>query len=629
MTRVDHRSLFDHYSNVHVNWEWEFLTRALQPLIPLLKHVGQYFDVPTMLGSSKDTGDIGILTAVGAVLAAEPHFAEVCELAYVLGSVVTKYAKKLETCWCHEPIWKSRSSWKRKKSRLKAESGHSKCVWKGKTAPWWVAEGLEALFEELATCSSERLDTWLSELPEHKRSKLLRRLKQARHRLIEVLRQKFLFWKHIPYKALGAFWGECGGNESVSRRLLKECLVEFDQAVAAGRSLHRVARRLFGHGTVCRREFELWLESANSLSFYSTAYQYLLEYALCSPVERTIEAIHAMIKRIGSCSPNSLPPYIVSELRESYNLQLLRSNVHFDAMVKKLWWSNHLLSDLLSLRCEDSAVQQMTRLGKIKTVYQCTLACEDEDTSLDIARRPVGIAILDRPLKATTPPTAFGMCICHLKALFNGSAVYSMPSSFFELAVSGSFDYLENPDPIHDTLVAAAVDLPKELDFASVASHAFFVVTNATPENRRNVNLPHLEETRTLLHVSKCELLKQRGDTLIMHQGGRQHIVLDARSLASRMHQSLCSILEWKVTQDRWARQERSLKALAIEDVTESYSMHENVVTGFSSASANVDAIVPAGTHQLPDPADHVLALTLFQQQYDSNGRVPVLLQDT
>ena len=63
MTCVDHRSLFDHYSTVHVNWEWEFLTRALQPLIPLLKHVGQYFDVQTMLGSSKDTGYIGILTA--------------------------------------------------------------------------------------------------------------------------------------------------------------------------------------------------------------------------------------------------------------------------------------------------------------------------------------------------------------------------------------------------------------------------------------------------------------------------------------------------------------------------------------------------------------------------------------
>ena len=94
---------------------------------------------------------------------------------------------------------------------------------------------------------------------------------------------------------------------------------------------------------------------------------------------------------------------------------------------------------------------------------------------LVIARRPVGIAILDRPLKATTPPTAFGMCICHLKALFNGSAVYPMPSSFFELAVSGSFDYLENPDPIHDTLVAAAVDLPKEFDFVSVASHVFLL----------------------------------------------------------------------------------------------------------------------------------------------------------
>ena len=175
------------------------------------------------------------------------------------------------------------------------------------------------------------------------------------------------------------------------RRLLKECLVEFDQAVIAGRSLHRVARRLFGHGTVCRRELELWLESANRLSFYSTAYQYLLEYALCSPVERTIEAIHAMIKRIGSCSPNSLPPYIVSKLRESHNLQLLRSNVHFDAMVKKLWWSNHLLSDLLSLRCEDSAVQQMTRLEKSKL---CINAHWRANTKIRASTLPAGLLAL-------------------------------------------------------------------------------------------------------------------------------------------------------------------------------------------------------------------------------------------
>ena len=58
----------------------------------------------------------------------------------------------------------------------------------------------------------------------------------------------------------------------------------------------RVARRLFGHTTVCRRELEFWLESANPLNFDSTAYRYLLEHALCSPVERIIEAVNALVK---------------------------------------------------------------------------------------------------------------------------------------------------------------------------------------------------------------------------------------------------------------------------------------------------------------------------------------------
>ena len=194
-------------------------------------------------------------------------------------------------------------------------------------ALWWIAKGMEALFEELATCSSERLDAWLLELPEEIRSKLLRRLNQVRHRIIEVLRHKFKFWEHIPCKAIGGFWGQRGGDEAVARLLTQECLLGFDVAVAAALSVHRVARRLFGHNTVCRREFELPLQSTPPLSVYSIASQYLLDYALCSPVERIIEAIHAMIKRIGSQGPNSLPPYMVARLRESHNTELLRSIV--------------------------------------------------------------------------------------------------------------------------------------------------------------------------------------------------------------------------------------------------------------------------------------------------------------
>ena len=42
-----------------------------------------------------------------------------------------------------------------------------------------------------------------------------------------------------------------------------------------------------------------------------------------------------------------------------------------------------------------------------------------------------------------------------------------------------------------------------------------------------------------------------------------------------------------------------------------------------------VDAIVPVSEDPLPDPADRILALTMFQQQDYANGGRPVLLQDT
>ena len=117
---------------------------------------------------------------------------------------------------------------------------------------------------------------------------------------------------------------------------LRECLLEFDIAIAAGHTVDRVAVRLFAKDGACMMELELWLVPDNPWSFFSTAYRILLEYSLCSPVERIIEAVHAMIKRIGSQAPNSLPPSIVTKLREYYNLELLRTDLQFEQFVYQM-----------------------------------------------------------------------------------------------------------------------------------------------------------------------------------------------------------------------------------------------------------------------------------------------------
>ena len=109
------------------------------------------------------------------------------------------------------------------------------------------------------------------------------------------------------------------------------------------------------------------------------AYSCLLEYALCPFVERIIESIHAIIQRIGRQAPNSSPPHIIARVREEQSFGLLRRSIQFHNLVVQSWSSNKLLSDVLSLCFPASVVQDMSRLTKIKKIYQCHVEGQHEN----------------------------------------------------------------------------------------------------------------------------------------------------------------------------------------------------------------------------------------------------------
>ena len=71
------------------------------------------------------------------------------------------------------------------------------------------------MLAELSRCSTERLDAWIAMIPYDAKVDVLRRLQLMRSRLIETLLFKLEFFFHIPFRALGIFWAECGGVLSV------------------------------------------------------------------------------------------------------------------------------------------------------------------------------------------------------------------------------------------------------------------------------------------------------------------------------------------------------------------------------------------------------------------------------
>ncbi len=74
-------------------------------------------------------------------------------------------------------------------------------------------------------------------------------------------------------------------------------------------------------------------------------------------------------------------------MRERTNIDRLRHDEVFSAYVTANLRSKRMLDDALALRYSNVELRAMTRLGKILSIYQCTLSLEFEDKAANKVRR--------------------------------------------------------------------------------------------------------------------------------------------------------------------------------------------------------------------------------------------------
>ena len=111
----------------------------------------------------------------------------------------------------------------------------------------------------------------------------------------------------------------------------------------------------------------------------------LEEYALIPLVERAIEMVHAIVKRVGHDSPNVSLPQVSALVNLPRNLRLLKEDRTFYELCKSLWQSRTLFTKLLAYRFTADEIRQMRPLEKIRHVYQCNL--DDEFSSTEISNQ--------------------------------------------------------------------------------------------------------------------------------------------------------------------------------------------------------------------------------------------------
>ena len=104
---------FSKYRTVHIDWRWEFLSKALDHFIPHVSRFEAELQCRPDPCSRKRSLEKhccwrGRKSFGGSV------FLEVCEMLRMAGKAIEGVAHKLEGCWCHEDLWTRPLTRKRK-----------------------------------------------------------------------------------------------------------------------------------------------------------------------------------------------------------------------------------------------------------------------------------------------------------------------------------------------------------------------------------------------------------------------------------------------------------------------------------------------------------------------------------
>ena len=491
----------------HIDWRWEFLCAAILSIMELWGDVVEHFDYERMISSDGGKLDRKLLKKVQAIKD-DCLFYVLLGIFLTIGQVVERCASRLEGCECHKHIWTNKRKFEALLKEIRASTGFDHCVWKWRQGAWWVAYGLQWFLDEIMHAESDALTHMLAAAAQATRTQALQLFERLRNKLAEIVKDKFSFWLHIPYRCIGIFSCILGGTMERSKEILRECIAEYDAVLAQGyrSSLHRVAYRLLDSMSACGRELREWLadDTGKTLEFFPHAFVALQEYALLGLVERRIESVHAHLKRILRKVTYILPSTLCAFSRETYNIKLLTGDSEFHAFCLREWRRRGMCDALLTHRVPEDELKGMKNAQKQERIYQFSL---DQDfANMDVAKAQHDVFERSLVLQAPKPveqPVDISRLVGFLKELFGRGDFYSLPVPIFEAwkATAGSVDGRVEGASVNNVLQLADEEIN---ELPRTEKCAFFFITHTTPEARYRLPIFHTVRSRSTVMVSEA-----------------------------------------------------------------------------------------------------------------------------
>jgi len=540
---------------VHIDWKWEFLSRALVELMPKLPELQQRVIAKKILKSDSTETLTNATVTHTEVSLKDKEFEPASELFWCIGKLMEESAKELETCDCHREMWRPGLKRKRRCRYMLKGIGKTSCCMMGRRLPWLIAVGKNKLLSNIKTVTSPKLLKLLGELPEPLKGQVIKALEKLRLDVVECLVDKLKHMDHAPWRAMGAMYSVIDGDIPRAQGFLQECIREYGEAVAAGnvKKMHRISRQLFDPMTSVRKDIDKFLAEGKELRNYSCLFVALLRYSLMPLVERKIEGVHAQIKSIGKMAMGIGMPYVCAVLRLRYHLDLLKKSAEFAAFVIREWHSRSHCDRILALRYDAPSLKNKSRAEKIRMIYQCSLEEQFEDTHQ--ARTNFvhfRMATSSTRVAADTMPDDVNTSVSLFKDMLSTGHIFSIPRPLLDLCVP-------HPAPIPPTF--RPVDIAVGTALAPVpdvtwddSSSTLFRVVNTNPGARVITLAHHVDaDRRHLMTVAFFQVENRASGSgsakLVASLNMESMRQINLLPLVAHMQQALQQIAKWNVQQ--------------------------------------------------------------------------------
>ena len=123
----DEANRFQRQATTHIDWKWEFMSKATDRLLPHHPVIKRRFDAEKL--RSSDSGqklENMTIKLTGDVLKAD-NFLPLAEAYRIKGKIIEKCAAELAACDCHIDMWVKGRSRKRRLKMMQDSVGFESC----------------------------------------------------------------------------------------------------------------------------------------------------------------------------------------------------------------------------------------------------------------------------------------------------------------------------------------------------------------------------------------------------------------------------------------------------------------------------------------------------------------------